>query len=318
MEEAMRRLRNMSIDLAWEDKVKHLNIFSLDLMESGYPQNFRKTTLERAVTRYEAEIKSHRMWELGEEGGRPIFRTGQERDLYKEGKSGYVTSDNWFRAGGYTSIVWVPATPGGLLAAQVEKALASSRAPQGTKTKVLQKGGRVASRQLMKTNAYPKAHCEREKCLLCWQTDGAGSTGRCWAGPCGYAGLCTRCPDEDYRSGTLPEKVRNAVYHGETSKTAYGRIKQHLDGYNSRLPGNWMWEHTKSEHSGVTEPGDYRFLVTGTFRDPTTRIADEAIRLKREELGKLHTGGGEGPVLILNTKNEFYPAKDVRVTFTQF
>ena len=34
---------------------------------------------------------------------------------------------------------------------------------------------------------------------------------------------------------------------------------------------------------GVIEPGDYR-----TFRDPTTWIADEAIRLKREE-----SGGGE-------------------------
>ena len=78
-----------------------------------------------------------------------------------------------------------------------------------------------------------------------------------------------------------------------------------------------MWEHSKDAHSGVVGPGDYRFLVTGTFRDPTTRITDEAIRLKREEMGKLHTGGGEGPVLILNTKSEFYPAKDVRATFTQ-
>ena len=65
MEEAMRRLRNMSLDLPWDDKVEHMNTFSLDLMESGYPENFRKTTLERSISRYEAEVTSHKKRELG-------------------------------------------------------------------------------------------------------------------------------------------------------------------------------------------------------------------------------------------------------------
>ena len=243
--------------------------------------------------------------------------SGQEREEFKDSKSGNMTSDNWFRAGGYTSIVWVPATPDGILATQVQKDLATTRAPKGTKVKVLQKGGRVASRQLMRTNAYPKAHCNRDKCVLCKQEGDAGCMGRCWEGPCGYAGLCTRCPADDLRSGVEPNKVKQSVYHGETSKTAYGRIKEHMEGYLSKQPGNWMWDHTSDEHEGVIGTTDYSFSITGTFRDPTTRITDEAIRIRREEQGKLHTGGGEGPVVILNSKNEFYTAKDVRVNFTQ-
>ena len=59
------------------------------------------------------------------------------------------------------------------------------------------------------------------------------------------------------------------------------------------------------------------FTVTGTFRDPTTRIVDEAIRIKKEENKEIMTGGS-GPLTLLNTKEEFYTSKDVRVIFAQY
>ena len=74
----------------------------------------------------------------------------------------------------------------------------------------------------------------------------------------GYEGRCLRCSE-------------NAVYVGETSKTAYTRIKQHFSNYRAAAaaklpplqrenPGrlenvrdckSWMWEHTRDEHDGV-------------------------------------------------------------------
>ena len=70
---------------------------------------------------------------------------------------------------------------------------------------------------------------------------------------------------------------------------------------------------------GEDEEGrrDYEFKVTETFRDSTTRIVDEAIRIKREENRLLKTGG-KGPLTLMNTKEEFYTSKDVRMIFAQF
>ena len=61
---------------------------------------------------------------------------------------------------------------------------------------------------------------------------------------------------------------------------------------------------------------DFEFKVTQTFIDPTSRIVDEAIRIKREE-NKLIKTGGSGPLTLLNTKEEFYTSKDVRMIFSQ-
>ena len=50
--------------------------------------------------------------------------------------------DTWFRTGGYTSTLIVPATHDGILAEVVRKNLEKGRQPSGTKTKVLEDGGR--------------------------------------------------------------------------------------------------------------------------------------------------------------------------------
>ena len=77
-------------------------------------------------------------------------------------------------------------------------------------------------------------------------------------------------------------------------------------------------EHTWRNYFGGDEEGrsDYEFKVTQTFVDPTSRIVDEAIRIKREESKQIKTGGN-GPLTLLNTKEEFYTSKDVRMIFTQ-
>ena len=55
---------------------------------------------------------------------------------------------------------------------------------------------------------------------------------------------------------------------------------------------------------------DYVFNVTQTFRDATTRIVDEAIRIKREESKPIKTEG-DGPLTLLISKEEFYTSEDV-------
>ena len=223
-EECLRRMRNCSINLPWQEKAKHLNVFSLDMKESGYPEGYRKGILSRSIRRYEAEVKSHEDWERGEEGGRPNFRSGEERRMKKKEKEGNATSDNWFRGGrqGYTSTVLVPASSGGEIFVKMKEEMDASRAPKGTKVKVIESGGRAASNSLMRTNSYPRDNCGRGKCQLCWQEGRkgeAGSGGRCYSGYFGYSATCSRCPEEDREAGLEDNEVRRAVYHGESART---------------------------------------------------------------------------------------------------
>ena len=142
----------------------------------------------------------------------------------------------------------------------------------------------------------------------------------------GYEGDCARC-------------AQKYTYIGETSRTAYTRIKEHYSNYRSaaaaRLPAlsqedgdswvwsggghrvkqrkqdvqSWMWEHCRDVHGGqVGEEGgmrDYKFSVTGTFRKPLLRQIDEGLRLDQCE--------GE----ILNSKNEYFTPKIVVPEFRQ-
>ena len=139
------------------------------MQDSGYPENCRKEILSRSVKRYKIELENHVKWEKGEEVGRSNFRSGAERKEQKKLKEGNAANDNWFRGGsqGYTSTVSVPATTGGALYTLIKEGLDSSRAPKGTKVKVIQGGGRMASNNLMKTNSYPRSYCGRLKCQLC-------------------------------------------------------------------------------------------------------------------------------------------------------
>ena len=67
---------------------------------------------------------------------------------------------------------------------------------------------------------------------------------------------------------------------GETSRTAYTRVKEHVSDYRAAMlltmqPStdplkskdikSWMWEHTWDKHDGLVGTADYRSKVNGTF-----------------------------------------------------
>ena len=77
------------------------------------------------------------------------------------------------------------------------------------------------------------------------------------------------------------------MYVGETSKTGYSRVKEHLGSYRAasaaklpplplsnnltekRPPKSWMWEHTRDVHYGQVGEGggqfDFKFTVKNKF-----------------------------------------------------
>ena len=128
--------------------------------------------------------------------------------------------DSCFRAGRETSTVTVPATPNGVLATEVKNNLMRWRQPEGTRTKVIEDGGKSVKCGLVSSNAYPRQSCYRNDCLLCIQKDDGGETTRCELNSVGYEVECSRC-------------VEKYAYIGETSKTGYTRINQHWGDYRS-------------------------------------------------------------------------------------
>ena len=211
----MRRLRNCAPDLAWNNKAYFLNKFASDMRFSGHTQSFRNTILKIVVARYEVELSNHL------EGKKRMYRSRLERIKMKEETRVSSLKDTWFRSGGYTSTLTVPATPAGSLAEKVRRNLERGRQPKGTKTKVLEDGGRGARQGMILSNQFPRESCSREDCQLCLQQDGDNRRIVCDKENIGYEGRCSRCPEIIF------------TYIGETSKTAYTRLSQHLAAYRA-------------------------------------------------------------------------------------
>ena len=197
-------------------------------------------------------------------------------------------------------------------------------------TKVIEDGGVSSRVGLVKTNQFPSDQCERGDCVLCVQRGGEGHVSNCWLNNVGYEGQCARCPEMQ-------------VYVGESSRTAYTRIREHFENYRAaataRLPAleqnanrvvcgkkrcvdlkqckcnvkSWMWEHSRDHHGGVVGEkdglNDYRMSVTKKFGKCINRQIYEDIRMQH----CVKRGG-----TLLNSKNEYYTPKSVQVVFKQW
>lgn len=315
LEEGMRRVRNCSPELPWSKKVYFLNKFSSDLKYSGHTISFRKTLLKRIVARYDVELANHL-----EEKTR-LYRNREERINMKEANKMNSMKDTWFRVGGYTSTLMVPATPNGVLAEKVRENLEKGRQPAKTKTKVIEDGGSSVRKGIIQSNQFPRQKCERENCLLCLQQEGENKSVICDKENIGYAGECSRCPAGSF------------AYIGETSKTAFTRMTQHLTAYRAASTANipappqlvysdltkwpraaksWMWEHTRDCHGGIVgQDGgvtDYKMKVDGRFLKCLYRQVDEDVRMQQFE-----KNGG----VLLNSKYEYFMPKSVQPVFRQ-
>ena len=259
---------------------------------SGHTTSFRGTVLKRILEKYLAELSNHL------EGKIKLYRTREERLEMSEANKVKKLRDTWFREGGATSTLTVPATP------EVKNNLNRGRQPDGTQTRVIEDGGVCARVGLVQTNQFPRDECQRKDCLLCVQKGGNEGNTRCESSNVGYEGECNRCAERH-------------AYIGETSRTAFTRAKEHWGDYRAaaaaKLPPlptdnsgrgadgrkkkvdvkSWMWEHTRDNHGGVLgdERGltDYRFKVVRKFQKCLERQIDEDMRMQKNE-----REGGEG------------------------
>ena len=68
VEEGLRRMRNCSRGMEWEERRKFMEEWARKLKRSGYPASVRHQVVSEALRKYE------NMCKVEDEGGRPIHR----------------------------------------------------------------------------------------------------------------------------------------------------------------------------------------------------------------------------------------------------
>ena len=219
-QECLRRLRNTKRELGPEVQRKYLNLFMLQLKNSGYNAKFRKEVLDSSLKAFQKMVQDD------QDGIKPLYRSrdwnSEERKMLKSKKK-----LNWWNSQRseiqYTSVLYVTPTPGGVLLKAVKKREEELNKNSSERIKIEEKGGLKIKDVLGAKNPFNPSRCIQKTCPLCTQSEFVEITSDkvkvpCNASSTGYRWQCNTC------------KERNIVkvYEGETGQSARTRGAEHL------------------------------------------------------------------------------------------
>ena len=95
-------------------------------------------------------------------------------------------------------------------------------------------------------------------------------------------------------------RSKKSEYTGETSRTAYLRGREHLEGLAEEKEDNPLWKHCLSDHGG--EKVGFRMKVLRGHRSPLTRQIHEAVQIQYSTAD-----------VVMNSKGEWNGARIPRV-----
>ena len=198
-----------------------------------------------------------KMVETERNGGRPVNRP-RGIDLKERKKQKQRKRDNWYEEGGYSTVLFVPCTPGSILTKRLKEAEARSQEDREWKVKIVEMGGQTLRSQVSRSDPWAGKQCGRENCFPCKQEKG----GECRRKNVGYIISCQKC---------------KAEYHGESSRTMFCRGGEHLRALHQQSQDSPLWAHCVTEHNGTIVP--FQMKASQFFMDPLTRQVEEAVRI---------------------------------------
>ena len=141
------------------------------------------------------------------------------------------------------SVMFVPHTPGGELARQLQKVEDSFSSMHNIgRVKIVERGGRRLKDILGKKDPWAPASCLRSDCMMCQSASKKkDSVKTCHKESVVYLISCDRCKIN---------KVK-AHYVGESSRTGYLRGKEHYQGQQSQREENALCKHDWAHHQGA-------------------------------------------------------------------
>ena len=278
-QECLRRIRNTKVELGEEVRNVHLNNFMLKLKNSGYSEKYRKEILDSAAKAFE------KMLEDDKKNVKPLFRPREwnkdKRDELKRNKK-----VNWYKNPekthiNYKSVLFVPPTPGGILAKELKKREEELNKYSEERIKIIEKGGIKVENILTKKDPFVKDKCSEKLCPIC-QNESNKVNVMCNSNNVGYRWVCKTCQTRN--------KVK--VYEGESSRSARLRGLEHLKSYFGQREDSVLYKHKVLEHKN--EDVEYKMEITGVFKDALSRQAEESVRIQARKTSEL-----------MNSKSQF-------------
>ena len=249
VQDTLRILKNCHKDLPWKETAKHLSRMMARLQYSGYDHKFRYDVISTALAAYK------RVRDNDENGEIPLYRpkgwkSDERRNLKEEKKK------NWYKKGGYESVIFIPATPNSELMKIMKKKVEDS----DLKIKVIEKSGRSLKELLRTSDPKKERKCNRNDCPVCT----TGGKGNCKTMNVNYRITC-ECGDQ---------------YTGTTTRGGYTRGKEHIKGLREKDKNSDFWSHCVNKHDKkVTK---MKMDIIETFKgDALLRQVTEAVRIER-------------------------------------
>ena len=229
------------------------------------------------------------MVEKHNQGIKALYRSRSEmiEDKKKKGDIKY----NWWTktkyCKPYTSILFVPPTPHGVLANMMRKREQFLNENSKMHIKIVEKGGIKFKNFIVKADPFQKSKCET-KCPFCQAQPQLkvkeNSIGLCTTPNVGYRIKCDTC---------------KASYEGETARLAKTRIREHLDDLIKQKPASPLIKHINTHHPEDGGKTQFSVEVTGRFSSALSRQSDEAVRIRNS---------AKASTKFMNSKHEFNAA----------
>ena len=283
-QECIRILRNTSVWLGEQVQNEHLNNYMKKLMNSGYSAKFRGEVVCSAKNAYMKLLALHKE-------GKNMYRNRGEMQQAKSSK--FKKREFWWQSniGGkkpYTSILFVPPTPRGILAKMLKKREVELNQNSAMNIRIVERGGTKMKNILLQKNPFPPEKCQINFCPFCNEDKNieicTKNKFHCSSHNVGYQIKCNTC---------------NSVYHGETSRKVSVRAIEHCKDILKQNEESPLVKHLLLKHP---EGSKFTLKVTGQFYDALTRQANESVRIQ------------SSATACLNSKAEFNGPKLARIS----
>ena len=123
VEEGLRRMKNCSPCLSWPNISNIMTEFNWCMMISGHKEKFRKDITLKVMDKYDKLLENDKL------NVSPFYRTKKERMIQNKSRKLEKSKSGWFNKKGFSGVLRVDPTPGGVLAKRVKKRLARENMP---------------------------------------------------------------------------------------------------------------------------------------------------------------------------------------------
>ena len=259
--EALRRLRNTSRELPWdENHAEILSEFSHKLMCSGWDAKHRYNFIQAGLLGYKKQL------EQSDAGVTPLYRPWEWNREERNNKK-LLTKSSWYRPDDAT--MFVPATPGSELRNTIQKIVTNKTSELGMNVRVIETSGRKVRDSLVRLDL---TGCFYPKCLACKSgLEGASHT----RSGVQYYITCQICNTKNIL----------AEYHGESGFNAVHRLAEHEADIKNKNTKNGMAKHLEIFHKeNVGDPESFQYSSVATFQKRLERQISEGVAITKSDI----------------------------------